>query len=66
LIKPQFEAGPREVKKGLVRDPAVWDRVCHDIRAFVSAQGWHVQGVLASPLLGADGNREFLLGAQRE
>ena len=64
LIKPQFEAGREEVGKGgVVRDPAVHDRVCADARAWVEARGWHVVGIEKSPITGPEGNVEFLLAA---
>jgi len=66
LIKPQFEAGRRHLKKGIVRDPAVQDAVCRRIAAHVEMLQWDVAGIIASPLPGGDGNREFLLGARRD
>ncbi len=66
LIKPQFEAGPGTVKKGVVRDEAVHRAVCRDISAFVSSLGWRVLGIIPSPIEGGDGNAEFLLGATRD
>ena len=64
LIKPQFEAGRAEVGKGgVVRDPAVHERVCADATAWVETQGWSVVGVTPSPITGPEGNVEFLLGA---
>lgn len=61
LIKPQFEAGPKDVKKGgVVRDPAVHQRVLTDVLHEASELGFAVQGVTASPLKGPAGNREFL------
>ena len=66
LIKPQFEAGPARVKKGVVRDATVHAAVCSDISAFVAALGWRVLGVIPSPIAGGDGNAEFLLGAVRD
>jgi 23S rRNA (cytidine1920-2'-O)/16S rRNA (cytidine1409-2'-O)-methyltransferase len=66
LIKPQFEVGPRHVKKGVVRDAAAQRRVCEKIAALVASLGWRVDGVVASPLLGREGNREFLLAARRD
>ena len=66
LIKPQFEAGRANLKKGVVRDPQVHQAVCDDITAFVSALGWTVLGVIPSPVTGGDGNREFLIGAKRD
>lgn len=65
LIKPQFEAGPEHNKKGVVSDPAVRDAVCQDISDFATTLGWRVRGIVPSPIEGADGNREFLLGAER-
>jgi 23S rRNA (cytidine1920-2'-O)/16S rRNA (cytidine1409-2'-O)-methyltransferase len=65
LVKPQFEAGRSDVHKGLVRDPSVHARVCREMRAFVEALDWQVDGIEPSPIEGGDGNREFLLGARR-
>jgi 23S rRNA (cytidine1920-2'-O)/16S rRNA (cytidine1409-2'-O)-methyltransferase len=67
LIKPQFEAGREHVGKGgVVRDPAVHNEVCERAAASVAAQaGWTVLGVVESPILGPQGNREFLLYAHR-
>jgi 23S rRNA (cytidine1920-2'-O)/16S rRNA (cytidine1409-2'-O)-methyltransferase len=64
LIKPQFEAGRAHVKKGIVRDPAIHAAVSEEIARTAAALGWNVQGIMASPILGRDGNREFLLGAK--
>jgi 23S rRNA (cytidine1920-2'-O)/16S rRNA (cytidine1409-2'-O)-methyltransferase len=64
LIKPQFEVGPAIAKGGVVRDPEVHARVCAEIGAWWAAQpGWRVLGVEPSPLLGPEGNREFLIAA---
>jgi 23S rRNA (cytidine1920-2'-O)/16S rRNA (cytidine1409-2'-O)-methyltransferase len=65
LIKPQFEAGRAQAKKGIVRDPAVHAAVCDDISAFVASLGWRVLGIIPSPIAGGDGNTEFLLGAAK-
>jgi 23S rRNA (cytidine1920-2'-O)/16S rRNA (cytidine1409-2'-O)-methyltransferase len=67
LVKPQFEAGPSRVGKGgVVRDPAVHREVCEGAAAWVAAQpAWAVVGIVQSPILGPEGNREFLLYAQR-
>jgi 23S rRNA (cytidine1920-2'-O)/16S rRNA (cytidine1409-2'-O)-methyltransferase len=62
-IKPQFEAGLTHVKKGIVRDEAARAAVCGDIAGFVASLGWHVAGVIPSPIAGGDGNAEFLMGA---
>ena len=66
LIKPQFEAGPGEVgSKGVVRDPAVHQRVCLEIRGWWEGlTGWTVVGVADSPITGPEGNREFLIVAR--
>ena len=67
LIKPQFEVGPAIAKGGVVRDAAVHERVCAEISAWWAAlPGWRVLGVEPSPILGPEGNREFLIGAVLE
>ena len=49
-----------------MRDPAVHHEVCERVAAWVAAQpGWSVVGVVESPILGPQGNREFLLYARR-
>jgi len=66
LIKPQFEVGPAIAKGGVVRDAAVHERVCAGIAAWwATLPGWRVLGVEPSPLLGPEGNREFLIAAER-
>ncbi len=65
LIKPQFEAVRADNKKGIVRDGAVHDAICADIETFLSARGWRVGGIVPSPILGGDGNREFFIEAER-
>ncbi len=64
LIKPQFEVGPAVAKGGVVRDPQVHAEVCAKIQQWwETLPGWTVLGVEASPLLGPEGNREFMIGA---
>jgi 23S rRNA (cytidine1920-2'-O)/16S rRNA (cytidine1409-2'-O)-methyltransferase len=63
LIKPQFEAGRAQLKRGFVRDPAIHKVVCDEIAAFVTSLGWRVLETIPSPISGGDGNEEFLLGA---
>ncbi len=65
LVKPQFEAGRAEVSRGrgVIDDPAVWARVRDEITAALAAAACEVRGWTDSPLLGADGNREFLVHA---
>jgi 23S rRNA (cytidine1920-2'-O)/16S rRNA (cytidine1409-2'-O)-methyltransferase len=62
LIKPQFEAGRVEVSRGggVIKDPEVHRRVLRDVLAFAIQEGYSVSGLIASPLLGAKGNAEFL------
>lgn len=66
LIKPQFEAGPSEVGgKGVVRDPAVHQRVCAEIGTWwAGLPGWTVLGIVESPITGPEGNREFLIATR--
>ena len=67
LIKPQFEVGPAVAKGGVVRDAGVHRAVCDRIAVWWSGlPGWRVLGVEPSPLLGPEGNREFLIAARRE
>jgi 23S rRNA (cytidine1920-2'-O)/16S rRNA (cytidine1409-2'-O)-methyltransferase len=66
LIKPQFEVGRRDTKKGVVRDDAMHREVCGDIESFVAALGWRVGGVSPSVIAGGDGNREFFIEAGRD
>ncbi|HHN67240.1 MAG TPA: TlyA family RNA methyltransferase [Thermopetrobacter sp.] len=64
LIKPQFEAGPEQVGKGgIVRDEQVRERVCAEVAGWLEDRGWLVAGVIPSPIAGADGNVEYLIGA---
>jgi 23S rRNA (cytidine1920-2'-O)/16S rRNA (cytidine1409-2'-O)-methyltransferase len=66
LVKPQFEAGRAEVSKGrgIVTDPVVHERVKLEIAEALVAAGAPPLGWIDSPLLGADGNREFLVHAR--
>ena len=62
LVKPQFEAGRKDVGKGgIVRDPEVRQRTLDTVAAFAEANGYNVIGGIPSPLPGAEGNIEFLL-----
>jgi 23S rRNA (cytidine1920-2'-O)/16S rRNA (cytidine1409-2'-O)-methyltransferase len=66
LIKPQFEAGRAHVRKGVVRDGSIQAAVGEELARTGAALGWSVLGLMASPILGREGNREFLLGAKRD
>ena len=62
LVKPQFEAGRREVGKGgVVKDPLTHRRVLLEVLAAAAAAGLAPQGLIRSPLLGPKGNLEFLV-----
>jgi 23S rRNA (cytidine1920-2'-O)/16S rRNA (cytidine1409-2'-O)-methyltransferase len=61
LVKPQFEAGREAVPGGVVRDPAVHLAVLERVVDLARTLGLGVAGAIASPLLGPQGNREFLL-----
>lgn len=61
LVKPQFEAGRRDAPKGVVRNPEVHARVQAEIAAKAAAVGWTRAAVTPSPIVGAKGNREFLM-----
>ena len=66
LVKPQFELGPRGVSRsGLVRDDSLRESALQNVTAWVKAQGWQVLGSIESPIAGGEGNREYLLAAQR-
>jgi 23S rRNA (cytidine1920-2'-O)/16S rRNA (cytidine1409-2'-O)-methyltransferase len=62
LVKPQFEAGRQEVGKGgIVRDPAVHQRVLGEVSAEAAGLGLSTVGTTPSPIEGMEGNREFLI-----
>ena len=62
LVKPQFEAGRREVARGgIVRDDAIHARVVEEIAAAADALGLRRTGFTDSPISGMEGNKEFLL-----
>ena len=62
LIKPQFEVGKGEVGKGgIVTDPAKHRRVLSEMVDTSRASGFFVIGLIESPILGGEGNREFLI-----
>ncbi|MCU1359362.1 MAG: hemolysin [Ilumatobacteraceae bacterium] len=65
LVKPQFEAGRREVARvhGVIVDPLVHDRVRDEVQSALVAARCTVHGWCDSPITGADGNREFLVHA---
>jgi 23S rRNA (cytidine1920-2'-O)/16S rRNA (cytidine1409-2'-O)-methyltransferase len=60
LVKPQFEAGRADAKGGVVRDPEVHRRVLREVASRAAALGIGTRSVIASPILGPEGNREFM------
>jgi 23S rRNA (cytidine1920-2'-O)/16S rRNA (cytidine1409-2'-O)-methyltransferase len=61
LVKPQFEAGRADVKKGgVVRDPAVRQRVIDDLKRWSEDQPWRLVDQIPSPIKGPAGNEEIL------
>ncbi len=62
LLKPQFEAGPhRTTKRGVIKDPKVREKVVADFQAWAARNEWKAQGVITSPILGKEGNVEYLV-----
>jgi 23S rRNA (cytidine1920-2'-O)/16S rRNA (cytidine1409-2'-O)-methyltransferase len=61
LVKPQFEAGRTEVRKGIIHDPAVHARVLEEVAAAAAGVGLTPVGSTPSPITGQKGNVEFLL-----
>jgi 23S rRNA (cytidine1920-2'-O)/16S rRNA (cytidine1409-2'-O)-methyltransferase len=67
LVKPQFEAGRKEVKRGgVVKDPQVHRRVIEQVIEAGRAAGLYPAAAIRSPLRGPKGNQEFLLWMQQE
>lgn len=64
LIKPQFEVGPAQVVKGIVKSEDARLKACADITACVEACGWVMMGIIPSPVTGSDGNYEYCLAAR--
>ena len=63
LIKPQFEAGKKDVSRGdgVIRDPQIHRQVLIDVLSYAQQEGFTVQKLIKSPLLGPKGNAEFLV-----
>lgn len=67
LIKPQFEVGKANIAKGgIVKDESLYEPVFERIRAQLVELGWQPHDIIASPVTGGDGNREFLIAATRK
>lgn len=63
LIKPQFEAGKKDVSRGdgVIREPEIHKQVLLDVLSFARKEGFQIRGLIKSPLLGPKGNAEFLV-----
>ena len=62
LVKPQFEVGPKQVDRGgIVRSGEARRQALVDVAAAWAQLGWHVHGAVRSPVLGGDGNIEYLM-----
>jgi len=61
LVKPQFEAGRRQVRDGVVRDPHVHRQTLETVARYALGIGLKLRNAVASPLTGPAGNREFFL-----
>jgi 23S rRNA (cytidine1920-2'-O)/16S rRNA (cytidine1409-2'-O)-methyltransferase len=63
LVKPQFEAGKKDVARGdgVIRDPEIHKQVLLDVLGFAQREGFQILGLIRSPLLGPKGNAEFLV-----
>jgi 23S rRNA (cytidine1920-2'-O)/16S rRNA (cytidine1409-2'-O)-methyltransferase len=67
LVKPQFEAGRERLDRGgVVRDPSVHRAVLREVREAAATLGLPIAGLIASPLRGPAGNREFLTELRRD
>lgn len=68
LVKPQFEAGREHIGKGgLLRDPAMGLKAAEDLKNWIDSQaGWRHTHLLPSPVIGSDGNQEYLLCARKQ
>ena len=68
LIKPQFEAGKKDVARGdgVIRDPEIHRQILLDVLGFAQAERFQIHGLIKSPLLGPKGNAEFLVWLTQE
>lgn len=63
LVKPQFESAHDETDRGVVRDPAVRERVVSEVAEALTEHGFAVKGAIESPITGPKGNVEYLIHA---
>ncbi|MDE0723667.1 MAG: TlyA family RNA methyltransferase [Alphaproteobacteria bacterium] len=66
LVKPQFELSPQAISKGgLVKNEALHEEAITSVKAMFEKEGFTVKELMDSPVLGGDGNKEFLLWAKK-
>ena len=65
LIKPQYEVARRDAKKGIVRSESARAAAWQEIATSLRGRGWLVSNPIPSPILGGDGNVEYLIEAER-
>ena len=61
LIKPQFEVGKKNIKKGIVKEENLHEEVIEKIKKLSEDLGFEILGITDSPILGGKGNKEFLI-----
>ena len=62
MVKPQFEAGKENIsKKGIVKNQKLYPEILQNVKTYASRSNFSFQDSTESPLLGGDGNREFLM-----
>ncbi len=66
LVKPQFEVGREGIGKGGLVKEVLAEPCARDMAQWLEGEGWAVAGLIDSPILGGDGNREFLIGATKK
>ena len=65
LVKPQFEAGPHRVKKGVVKEPRIQAEVIAELFSAAREMGFHICGITHSPICGGEGNIEYLMNIRK-
>ena len=65
LVKPQFEVGKIYLKNGIVKDRTMHIKVLEDVKSVIESYGMGIEKMIASPILGGSGNKEFLIYVKR-
>src|SRR3989344_5670721 len=60
LLKPQYEADPKDLRHGVVRSDATREKIVAEFRAWLGANGWVERGMVESSIRGSEGNVEYL------